>query len=154
MTQIEKLFRVELDGSGAILSCSEIPIGETKIGTKNVRYVHAIDAKAACLAAKTWHSEHKRRDRERQARVREEKRRKLECRLCSEKSLPGRRHCKFHTEANRNGGRTGRQRGGAQVSCYQVLTMLDEQGPVALRKWLVSRIDRIGDNGSVSQAAE
>lgn len=53
---IEKVFRIELDDSGAILSCLEVAIGETKRGTKHVRFVHAIDAAAACDKAKRWYA--------------------------------------------------------------------------------------------------
>lgn len=89
-------WRVELDASGAILSCEAVE-AKTK-GTKHVRFVEASSKAEACSFAKAWHEKYKAGLRAshaiRAARCKEAGR----CIRCTTTNVAGSPYCVAHRE--------------------------------------------------------
>jgi len=151
-------FRVELDASGAILSCR--PADKAEANGKSVRYIEALTAAEACSEAKAWHRQ-RIATQERCRKAKAEARKAAGC--CARCDAPPVRAglCKRHHEmktANVKASREGRAvprapltaeqaraayaRDHIRASLPRVLEQFDKLGPEAFRAWLVAEINR------------
>jgi hypothetical protein len=98
---MRKFFRIELDKTGAILSCSEVEASEK--GGKFVRYVEALDAAGACEQVNAWWAARKAAHRASGAARVAARRAAGVCIDCAKPAVVGRARCSAHMRANYEG---------------------------------------------------
>lgn len=155
-------FRIELDNTGAILSCVEVELAERQ--NRFVRFVEAPDKAGACTSVKDWYAARCRKmvlaKQEKTARRHSEGR----CTECETPAAPGGKMCARHIELRRSYGKEKRRReregiapplrGNAQLTylvahepqlrASRVLYEFDKRGPEGFRVWLVELLrDRL-----------
>lgn len=161
-------YRVELDGSGAVTAteCA----GPSRVNTRHVRYVEAVDAAQACSEVLAWYAKRRRKANERESALRNQNRAAGLCSVvcCKSKPKTGRKQCSLHLKAKADSARRRyngapalipktspeqilanvRKRtedakkitGGSCGTYARILGVFDKLGPVAFRAWLVSKI--------------
>lgn len=173
MTSLRKWFRVEMDLSGAILSCREV--AHCQRDGRLICYVTALDKTGACTSAQTWYSETYQKEKSRlragvPAKQDLRGTRRLQSVACKHRAcavdvrggagING--YCPAHYEEMRanvvpNTGdpkvearlsvereQRERARCKANVSLVDLLTRFDSDGPESFREWLSSEIRRRG----------
>lgn len=111
---LEKLFRIELDNSGAILDCREVEDSAKKPSGTHVRYVYALDSAGACDEVKRWYESYRLRRNLSAVARREETRNNGTCfgrrKGCVRETVPGKTLCPTCLEASNESSRESRRR--------------------------------------------
>jgi len=150
-------FRIELDSSGAILSCAEVELAERQ--GRLVRYVEAPNKTEACSSVKQWNERRLRAMVEKRQAIVARRHAEGKCTECESLALAGAKMCQIHLERHRAYGKRDRERlkqgtnpGRKRLTpemarlihiepairVSKIIFELDRLGPVAFRAWLVS----------------
>ena len=152
-------FRLELDNTGAILSCTEVELAERQ--NRFVRFVEARDKAEACTSVKQWYERHRQRRRDGDRLGRSLRLMQGKCARCKQPAAPGLTVCESH-RVKENSARKERRRNPRpkadpmtpqlaylvhhepQLRASRVLYEFDKRGPEGFRDWLVALLrDRL-----------
>lgn len=152
-------FRIELDGTGAILSCTEVELAEKQ--GRLVRFVEAPDKAGACSSVKQWYEHRCRTMVEKRQVMIARRHAEGKCTDCEKPSAPGVKMCQTHIERRRAYGKRDRMRARGEappperpirlepriaylaqcepaLKASRIIFELDRLGPVAFRAWVMS----------------
>jgi hypothetical protein len=156
-------WRVEIDASGAILSCKEVEIEGN--AQKRVLYFQAADAKEAVQSAKEWYLDYRARRTKSSKKYADNAWAAGRCMTCGNKKEKDRQHLtKCRSCEQRCSQRRVAKKAGApllvkkhtpesareamkvaaklQVRLPMILKKFDSMGPADFRAWLVAEIER------------